>query len=112
MMFGLILGNLDNWSSWIFCATAGIFLYVALVDMIPELNSGHAHPFVSAAEHDDGGAGDGAGSAAGGHQHVHLRTWGESQLLEITVQVAGMSVGVVIMMLIALYEDGFKDSFQ
>ena len=24
--------------------TSGIFLYVALVDMMPELNSGHSHP--------------------------------------------------------------------
>ena len=47
MIFGLLLGNIENWSSWIFCATAGIFLYVALVDMVPELNSGHNHPSVS-----------------------------------------------------------------
>ena len=52
MVIGLLLGNIENWSSWIFCATAGIFLYVALVDMVPELNSGHNHPSVSS-DHDD-----------------------------------------------------------
>merc|ERR1719471_996692 len=45
MIVGLLLsnkqttneqGDAESWSSWIFCATAGIFLYVALVDMVPE----------------------------------------------------------------------------
>ena len=47
MCLGRSLGDLDNVTPWIFTATAGIFLYVALVDMIPELNSGHAHPYTS-----------------------------------------------------------------
>ena len=54
MIVGLLLGNIENWSSWIFCATAGIFLYVALVDMVPELNSGHNHPSVSSDDGDGG----------------------------------------------------------
>ena len=54
MVIGLLLGNIENWSSWIFCATAGIFLYVALVDMVPELNSGHNHPSVSSDDGDGG----------------------------------------------------------
>ena len=41
MVVGLHLGSLDAASTaWLFAATAGIFLYVALVDMMPELNSG------------------------------------------------------------------------
>ena len=47
MILGRYLGDLNNFTPWIFTATAGIFLYVALVDMIPELNSGHAHPYTS-----------------------------------------------------------------
>lgn len=38
---GVWLGNVEYASSWIFSAAAGMFLYIALVDMIPELSSGH-----------------------------------------------------------------------
>ena len=41
MATGLLLGGLSDVTPWIFSATAGIFLYVALVDMVPELSSGH-----------------------------------------------------------------------
>ena len=44
MVVGLLLGTIHNFSAWMFTATAGVFLYVALVDMMPELSSGHAHP--------------------------------------------------------------------
>ena len=47
MVVGLILGTINNFSPWMFTATAGIFLYVALVDMMPELSSGHSHPISS-----------------------------------------------------------------
>ncbi|XP_056647039.1 zinc transporter foi isoform X1 [Diorhabda sublineata] len=38
---GLILGNTEYASSWVFAAAAGMFIYIALVDMIPELSSAH-----------------------------------------------------------------------
>ena len=61
MASGILLGGISDVTPWIFSATAGIFLYVvnilcplicpamccvvkALVDMMPELSSGHAHP--------------------------------------------------------------------
>ena len=44
MATGLLLGQISGITPWIFAATAGIFLYVALVDMVPELSSGHSHP--------------------------------------------------------------------
>merc|ERR1711936_1317562 len=44
MVAGLFLGTIHSFSAWMFAATAGIFLYVALVDMMPELSSGHSHP--------------------------------------------------------------------
>ena len=34
MTLGILLGNVESMSTWIFSATAGIFLYVALVDMV------------------------------------------------------------------------------
>ena len=52
MIFGRLLGDLPNVTPWIFMATAGVFLYVALVDMIPELNSGHSHPYTSEEHHE------------------------------------------------------------
>ena len=52
MVIGILLGNLENFTPWIFMGTAGIFMYVALVDMIPELNSGHAHPYTSHEQHE------------------------------------------------------------
>jgi len=72
---------------WIFMATAGVFLYVALVDMIPELNSGHSHPYTSEDHH-------------------------ESKATELCLQVLGMSLGAVIMLLIALYEHDMKSMFE
>ena len=86
MVVGLLLGTINNFSPWIFTATAGIFLYVALVDMMPELSSGHAHPISSDKQKE-------------GH-------W-----LEMVLQVLGMSMGVFIMLLIALYEHQLKGVF-
>lgn len=87
MISGLLLGgNLESWTTWIFCATAGIFLYVALVDMMPELNSGHGHPISSDAQ--------------------------KSRLMEILLQLLGMSTGVAIMLVIALYEHDLKAMFK
>jgi len=86
MVVGLFLGTMENFSPWMFTATGGVFLYVALVDMMPELSSGHAHPISKDKQHE-------------GH-------W-----LEIFLQVLGMSCGVCIMLLIALYEHDLKQAF-
>lgn len=87
MILGRYLGDLNNFTPWIFTATAGIFLYVALVDMIPELNSGHAHPYTSKEQN-------------------------ESKATELCLQVLGMMLGGTIMLLIALYEHDMKTIFQ
>ena len=34
MIVGILVGNIDNASYWVFCATAGLFLYISLVDMV------------------------------------------------------------------------------
>ena len=78
-----MLGELEIFTPWILAATAGIFIYVALVDMMPELNSGHRHPISDHAQHD-------------------------SHLQELSVQLIGMSLGTSIMLLIALNEETLK----
>ncbi len=35
MVIGVVLGNVEHLTPWIFMGTAGIFMYVALVDMMP-----------------------------------------------------------------------------
>lgn len=87
MIVGRFLGELAWMTPWIFMATAGVFLYVALVDMIPELNSGHSHPYTSEQHH-------------------------ESKATELCLQVLGMSLGATIMLLIALYEHDMKNLFE
>merc|ERR550519_2494943 len=87
MVIGLVLAaSLPEFTPWMFSATAGIFLYVALVDMMPELSSGHAHPISRTQQH--------------GGQWVGL-----------LLHLLGMSLGVSIMLLIALYEHQLKNVF-
>ena len=87
MVIGLLLGTIHNVTPWIFTATAGIFLYVALVDMVPELSSGHAHPI------------------AKGRQD-------EGHILEVVLQMTGMGAGVTIMLIIALYEHDMMEALS
>ncbi|KAK7792975.1 hypothetical protein R5R35_007618 [Gryllus longicercus] len=42
MLFGVALGHSPTVTPWVFGAAAGMFLYIALVDMIPELSSNHS----------------------------------------------------------------------
>lgn len=42
MVFGVLLGSTPAATSWMFAAAAGMFIYIALVDMIPELSSSHS----------------------------------------------------------------------
>ncbi|XP_051808932.1 zinc transporter ZIP6 [Acanthochromis polyacanthus] len=72
---GILIGHYaENISTWIFALTAGLFMYVALVDMVPEML------------HND----------AGDHGFSH---WGFFLL-----QNAGILLGFCIMLLIAIFE--------
>ena len=82
MVTGILLGQINDVTPWIFAATAGIFLYVALVDMIPELSSGHAHPLLATPP---------------GQEPGH---W-----LGLGLQFLGMVAGLAIMLVIALSEE-------
>uniref|UniRef100_A0A1B6DE89 Zinc transporter foi n=1 Tax=Clastoptera arizonana TaxID=38151 RepID=A0A1B6DE89_9HEMI len=42
MCFGVFLGHNERTTQWVFAAAAGMFLYIALVDMIPELTNSHS----------------------------------------------------------------------
>jgi len=86
MVTGLLLAaSLPSVTPWLFAGTAGAFLYVALVDMVPELSSGHAHPI----------------------SRDHQR---EPRGLALALQVLGMATGMGIMLVIALYEHQVKEA--
>ncbi|XP_011161229.2 zinc transporter foi isoform X2 [Solenopsis invicta] len=42
MIGGILLGSTTDATSWVFAVAAGIFIYIALVDMVPELTSSHS----------------------------------------------------------------------
>ncbi|XP_051937880.1 zinc transporter ZIP10 isoform X2 [Hippocampus zosterae] len=76
MLIGTAVGQYThNVTSWIFAITAGMFLYVALVDMLPELLHGDSE--------------------------VHKRC----QLGHFLLQNLGLLTGFGIMLLIAIFED-------
>lgn len=49
MLIGIMIGNIATASQWVFTTVGGIFLYIALVDMLPEVSSVDTkkgeHPF-------------------------------------------------------------------
>ncbi|XP_029348805.1 zinc transporter ZIP10 [Echeneis naucrates] len=76
MMIGIVVGQYThNVTNWIFAITAGMFLYVALVDMLPEMLHGDSED--------------------------HKRC----QLGHFVLQNLGMLTGFGIMLLIAIFED-------
>ena len=103
MVFGLLVAaSLPQVTPWLFSATAGIFLYVALVDMMPELSSGHAHPISRDRQREPRGL-------ALFLQVNHFLLY-EQLLFKVDdfFQVLGMTTGICIMLLIALYEHDLK----
>ena len=38
LAFGILLGDTTQSGQWIFALAAGMFLYISLVNMVPELN--------------------------------------------------------------------------
>ncbi|KAM4697527.1 zinc transporter ZIP10 [Rhinophrynus dorsalis] len=78
MLIGTSVGQFaNNVTLWIFAVTAGMFLYVALVDMLPEMLHGDG-------EHEENGH------------------WPVGQFI---LQNLGLLLGFAIMLVIALYED-------
>ncbi|XP_077131497.1 zinc transporter ZIP10 [Ranitomeya variabilis] len=78
MLIGTAVGQYaDNITSWIFAVTAGMFLYVALVDMLPEMLHGD------------------------GENEEH----GYCPVGQFILQNLGLLLGFAIMLVIALFED-------
>ncbi|XP_051966859.1 metal cation symporter ZIP14 isoform X1 [Xyrauchen texanus] len=75
MGFGILAGNRFS-PSWIFALAGGMFLYIALADMFPEMNE------VSREEEEAGGSGF---------------------LLTFAIQNAGLLTGFAIMLLLTIY---------
>ncbi|PBC32960.1 Zinc transporter foi [Apis cerana cerana] len=80
MIFGVLLGSTPSVSNWMFAAAAGMFIYIALVDMIPELSSSHSVE--------------------------------RSSQWQCILQALGLSCGLGIMLIIALYEHDLKNIFS
>lgn len=73
MIVGVLLGNIPTAAPWIYSLTAGVFIYLALVDLLAELPMNN---------------GEGLGCA----------------LKMMLLQGAGMLIGALIMLIIAIYE--------
>ncbi|KAG4071166.1 hypothetical protein HA402_001156 [Bradysia odoriphaga] len=78
-IIGILIGDTPEASSWIFACAAGTFIYIALVDMMPELTTSHKEGFAF------------------------------SRLL---LQMLGISLGIGIMLIIAIYEHDLKSLFS
>ena len=103
MVFGLLVAaSLPQVTPWLFSATAGIFLYVALVDMMPELSSGHAHPISRDRQREPRGL---ALFLQVNHHFCCMSNFFSKTMI---CQVLGMTTGICIMLLIALYEHDLK----
>lgn len=76
MVFGIVFGQSAEAAQWMFAAAAGLFIYIALVDMMPELSAAH------------------------------------KSLQQFALQILGMSCGVLIMLLIAVFEGDLMKAFS
>ncbi|XP_062578243.1 zinc transporter ZIP10-like isoform X2 [Saccostrea cucullata] len=82
MAIGLAVGNMGDSSPWIFVGIAGMFLYISLVDLLPEMSL----------------------LDAGNREQRPFR--------QFLFQLGGAGVGIGIMLLIALYEHQLNSLFN
>ncbi|CAG0913858.1 unnamed protein product [Notodromas monacha] len=81
LAFGILLGDVTESASIIFGVAGGIFLYISLTDMAPELNE-----------------------AAANASKEGLRAWGKVVIL----QTIGFSTGVAFLFLMAYFQDSMQ----
>ncbi|KAK0073466.1 hypothetical protein PV325_009691, partial [Microctonus aethiopoides] len=92
MIFGVLLGAAPSATSWIFAAAAGMFIYIALVDMgsiVPEMTEANLIPELSSGHSEEGGS-----------------KW------QCLLQALGLLTGLGIMLIIALYEHDLQHIFS
>ena len=77
---GVLLGTHWNASPWILAVTAGLFIYVPLATMLPEVL-----------------------------QHPLLKT---NRVAGFLLDVAGLATGLIIMVLLAGYEEQLKEALK
>ncbi|XP_022295462.2 zinc transporter ZIP10-like isoform X1 [Crassostrea virginica] len=82
MAVGLAVGNLGRSNLWIFSGIAGMFLYISLVDLIPEMS------LLQSGDRE------------------------KSPFCQLLFQLGGTSIGITIMLIIALYEHQLNSIFQ
>ncbi|TMW52200.1 hypothetical protein DOY81_002759 [Sarcophaga bullata] len=76
MIFGIVFGQSHETAQWMFAAAAGLFIYIAMVDMMPEISAAH------------------------------------KSLQQFALQILGMGSGVLLMLLIAIYEEDLRNVFS
>ncbi|PSN38457.1 hypothetical protein C0J52_15623 [Blattella germanica] len=76
MAIGVWLGEYEATSLWIYAFTAGSFLYISLVDLIPEMNN--------------------------------YSSQSSKGILDVLLQMAGITTGASIMLVIAIYEENLN----
>ncbi|KAM7355145.1 solute carrier family 39 fear-of-intimacy isoform 1-T4 [Cochliomyia hominivorax] len=76
MIFGIVFGQSHETAQWMFAAAAGLFIYIATVDMMPEISAAH------------------------------------KSLSQFALQIMGMASGVLLMLLIAIYEEDLRNVFS
>lgn len=106
MLIGIVVGNIESASSWIFALIGGIFLYVALVDMVKKIHTTLViFKLSSSCLHDL----DYSFLQLPELTSVDPRS-GEHPLVHFLLQNAGMLLGFTIMFIIAFFEEDI--SFQ
>ncbi|CAK9304735.1 unnamed protein product [Gordionus sp. m RMFG-2023] len=94
---------------WIFCAISGMFLYISLSNMIPELrqkNESHHHDHHHHKTEESNDIDNVNFRGITGQASNQLKV--KQELKYFIVQMGGITTGVTIMLLIALYEEDIK----
>ncbi|XP_078586580.1 uncharacterized protein LOC144868327 isoform X2 [Branchiostoma floridae x Branchiostoma japonicum] len=112
LLIGLGIGNLSgNVIQYVFAVTAGMFLYVGLVDMLPDMvhpNQPQVIAEPDSAEYDHGEHGHGHGHSHDNNMKKKKKTETNEPASPVLVQSFGLLVGIGIMLLIAVFEDQIK----